>query len=148
LGAFNDAFITYPVSRYDLKGKRLLKSQQKIYLADPGMRTAIAGRQPGPEFGHILENIVYLELRRRYTNVWVGKANAYEVDFVAQDKNGYIEYFQVALTLRDSEVLQRELRALRGIPDVNPRYLLCFDPEEAVYDGIKQLNLLNWLLAD
>ncbi|MDR0888328.1 MAG: ATP-binding protein [Coriobacteriales bacterium] len=147
LAAFSDAFITCPTHRFDIKGKSIMARQQKIYLTDVAMRKAIAGRQPAPDFGHVIENIVYLELLRRYTNVWVGKAGEYEVDFVVQDAKGYITYYQVALSVRDKQVRERELRALKAIPDANRRYLITLDPEEPVYDGVRQVSLTNWLIS-
>ena len=96
--------------------------------------------------GHILENIVYLELLRRGYKVYVGKVDEYEIDFVAENRNG-IEYYQVSLAVRDENVLKRELRSLEKTGDHYPKYLLTLDFDlEADYNGIKKINVVDWLL--
>ena len=97
--------------------------------------------------GHILENVVYLELLRRGYDVYVGKVDSFEVDFVAMNGNS-IFYYQVALSVRDADTLQRELRPLLSIRDHYPKYILTMDddPEEQ-YDGIRRINARDWLLG-
>jgi len=96
--------------------------------------------------GHILENIVYLELLRRGYKVYVGKVDDLEIDFVAENRDG-LKYYQVALTLRDEDVLKRELRSLQKTEDYYPKYLLTLDMDlEADYDGIRKINVIDWLL--
>lgn len=140
-----ESFIFYKVNRYDVKGKQYLKTGDKYYVADLGMRYFLLGRKGGDE-GHILENIVYLELLRRGYNVYIGKVDEYEVDFVAINSKG-IKYFQVAYTVRDEKTLQRELTALESINDHYPKYILTMDiAPETDYNGIKKINVLDWLL--
>lgn len=96
--------------------------------------------------GHILENVVYLELLRRENKVFVGKVDHFEVDFVAQNSKG-IEYYQVALTVRDEKTLQRELRHLQAIQEL-PKVILTMDDDpEVQYEGIRRINARNWLLG-
>ena len=98
--------------------------------------------------GHILENVVFLELLRRGYQVYIGKASSAEVDFVAQDCDGNIEYYQVALTVREEATLARELAPLDSIPDHNPKYLLVMDNDPpASHNGIRQKFVLDWLLG-
>ena len=98
--------------------------------------------------GHILENVVYLELLRRGYKVYVGKVDEYEVDFVAENRDG-IKYYQVALSVRDEKVLERELRSLERTGDHYPKYLLTLDVDlEADYNGIVKKNVVDWLLEE
>ena len=145
LDAFRSSYILYRADRYDVKGKKLLKTLNKYYLVDMGLRKLILGEKPA-DSGHILENIVYLELLRRDYKVYIGKIGEREIDFVAEGING-TEYFQVAETVRGQETLTRELVPLDSIRDHNPKFLLTRDYEpNASYNGIKQLNVLEWLL--
>lgn len=97
--------------------------------------------------GHILENVIYLELRRRGYDVYVGKVDGFEVDFVAQNSRGTV-YYQAALTVRDEKTLERELRPLQKIHDHYPKLLLTLDEDsEAQYDGIRHINAKDWLLG-
>lgn len=116
LEAFSESYIIYPAKRYNIKGKEYLKSLEKYYIVDIGMRYMLLGSKM-MDTGHILENVVYLELLRRGNKVFVGKVNHFEVDFVAQNSKG-IEYYQVALTVRDEKTLQRELRHLQAIQEL------------------------------
>jgi predicted AAA+ superfamily ATPase len=137
----------YRVGRFDIKGKQHLKTGHKYYLVDPGLRYFLLGSQIGDE-GRILENIVFLELRRRRYEISFGKVDNTEVDFVAV-KEGNPVYFQVALTVRDQATLERELRSLNNIDDHNPKCLLTLDDDPpAVYNGIRRINALDWLLED
>jgi predicted AAA+ superfamily ATPase len=140
-----DAFIFHKVQRYDIKGKRLLQTLNKYYTTDIGFISALLGKSAKVDAGHLLENIVFVELQRRYTEIYIGKNAETEVDFVVKDRDKNISYFQVSLTVREKSTLERELRPLQTIRDHNPKYLLTLDPEEPVYDGIRQLNVIKWL---
>lgn len=145
LTALCESFVLYKAARYDIKGRQLLQTQEKYYLADIGLRYYLLGTKPA-DMGHILENIVYLELLRRGYEVYVGKQENAEVDFIAIDEVG-TEYYQVALTVRDESTLTRELTPLDSISDHNPKYLLTLDDDPPVsHNGIRQLNALEWLL--
>jgi predicted AAA+ superfamily ATPase len=143
--ALTDSFILYRADRYDVKGKQYLSVGAKYYLADIGLRYYLLGSRQ-VDFGHILENIVYLELLRRGYEVYVGKMGTSEVDFVAFNEEG-IEYYQVSLSVMDEHTLQRELAPLDSISDHNPKYLLTMDPIPLMsHNGIRQIYVLDWLL--
>lgn len=145
LQALCESFVLYKVSRYDIKGKQLLQTQEKYYLADIGLRYYLLGTKPA-DMGHILENVVYLELLHRGYEIYVGKQETGEVDFIAINDSG-TEYYQVALTVRDEDTLKRELTPLDSIADHNPKYLLTLDDDPPVsHNGIRQLNALEWLI--
>jgi predicted AAA+ superfamily ATPase len=145
LNALVDAYAFYRVNRYDIKGKQHLKTGEKYYICDIGLRYYLLGENIS-DSGRALENIVYLELIRRGYEVYVGKTDMLEVDFVATDENG-TQYYQVSETVRGEETLKRELRALDKISDHNPKYLLTldYDPPKS-HNGIKQFNVIEWLL--
>lgn len=146
LEAFCESYIIYKAKRYDIKGKQYLKTLDKYYIVDIGMRYMLLGSRQ-VDAGHILENVVYLELLRRGYEVFVGKIDSFEVDFVAQDHKGII-YFQVALTIHDENTLKRELRPLQAIQDHYPKIILTMDEEpEEQYDGIRRINARDWLLG-
>jgi len=139
-------FLLYKAERYDIKGKTLLKTREKYYSVDLGLRSALTGGAADADLGHKLENIIYLELRRRnHGDIWVGQHDAREVDFVVQNSAGERFYYQVAWTAHDSATLERELTALRKINDNHPKYLITTDPGRAIIDGIQKLNVLDWL---
>lgn len=142
-----EAFIMYKATRYDIKGKQYLKTGDKYYVVDPGLRYFLLGRKQGDN-GHILENIVYLELLRRGYEVYIGKIDEYEVDFVAINSKG-IEYYQVSETTREEKTLERELKPLSSIRDHYPKYILTkdIDPETS-FDGIRKINVIDWLLGE
>jgi predicted AAA+ superfamily ATPase len=148
LSYLNDAMLLYSVPRYDIKGKGLLQSLNKFYLSDMSFRRIRLGKSEDEDVGRLLENAVYLELRRRYEKVYVGKFRDMEVDFVVRDHDGYTSYYQVAwTTMHSDETLQRELAPLNAIKDSNPKYLLTTDRDfDPVYNGIRKLNVVNWLL--
>lgn len=140
-----DSFILYRVPRYDIKGRQLLRTGDKYYVADMALRSFLLGNKT-MDRGHVLENIVFLELVRRGYQVYVGKIGNAEVDFIINGPNG-TEYYQVALTVREESTLHRELSALDDIQDHNAKYLLTLDDDPpADYNGIKQLNVLDWLM--
>ena len=146
--AFIESFLIYKAERFDVKGKNLLARDYKYYVVDQGLRSYLLGKKADSDMGHILENIVYLELLRRGYRVYVGKVDDLEVDFVAESRDG-LKYFQVALTVRDEKVLQRELRSLQKTGDHYPKYLLTLDMDlESDYDGITKINVVDWLLQD
>lgn len=146
LEGVTESLLMYRVGRYDIKGKEYLRLLDKYYLVDIGLRYYLLGTRSA-DHGHILENVVYLELLRRGYRVYVGKVGMAEVDFAVQDYDGNLEYYQVAWTARDRDVLTRELTPLDSIPDHNPKYLLTMDNDPpASYNGIQQRYVLNWLL--
>ena len=146
LSAFIDSYILYQAKRYDVKGKQHLKTLEKYYVADIGLRYMLLGRKHA-DVGHVLENVVYLELVRRGYDVSVGKVDDMEVDFVAENSEGTV-YFQVAATVREESTLERELRVLQKIHDNYPKYLLTLDEDpEADFEGIRKKNVLDWLLG-
>lgn len=145
LQALCESFVLYKVSRFDIRGKQLLQTQEKYYIADIGLRYYLLGTKPA-DMGHILENIVYLELLRRGYEIYTGRQDAGEVDFIAINETG-TEYYQVSLTVRDDNTLKRELASLDSIPDHNPKYLLTLDDDPPVsHNGIRQLYVLDWLI--
>ncbi|MBQ7192212.1 MAG: ATP-binding protein [Paludibacteraceae bacterium] len=148
LEALTNCYLFYPAQRIDVKGGEILRTGRKYYLADVGIRQVLVGSQH-TDRGHILENVVFLELLRRHRNqqVYIGKAGDAEVDFVCQD-GGQRVYYQVALTVREEKTLQRELAALHAISDSYPKFLLTLDEEPPIdHNGIRQLYVLDWLLG-
>jgi len=146
LSALMESYIIYQAQRYNIKGKQYLKTLEKYYVVDIGLRFMLIGSEQA-DFGRILENVVYLELLRRGYEVYVGKVDDCEVDFVAKNSKG-TTYFQVALTVRDEKTLERELRALKMIKDYYPKYLLTLDDDpERQYNGIRCINARDWLLG-
>ena len=151
--ALIDSYIVYKANRYDIKGKEFLKTQEKYYAIDIGLRYYMLGQTANRDMGHILENIVYLELLRRGYKVYIGKYDDLEVDFVAKNSENII-YYQVALTTRENTqgnnlILDRELAPLKKINDNYPKYILTLDDDlDADFDGIKKINVLDWLLEE
>ena len=144
--AFVESYLIYKAERFDVKGKNLLVRDYKYYVVDTGLRSYLLGKKSDSDMGHVLENIVYLELLRRGYKVYVGKVDNTEIDFVAENRDG-IKYFQVALTVRDEKVLERELRSLQNTGDHYPKYLITMDMDlEADYEGITKINIIDWLL--
>lgn len=141
-----DSLLVHEVSRYNIKGKEFLSTLSKYYVTDLGLRQMILGNR-NIDMGHILENIIYLELLRRKGNVYVGQFDKNEIDFVVINSNE-IEYYQVALTVLDENTLKRELDAFKNIKDNYPKYLITLDDVmvNTDYDGIKVVNALEWLL--
>jgi len=146
LGALCDAFLLYRADRYDIKGKAYLKTLGKYYAVDTGLRFALLGSR-GADAGHLLENAVYLELRRRFREVMVGHLERGEIDFVTF-QNGAPRYWQVALTVRDEKTLARELAPLRSLRDHYPKTLLTLDPDpDGDFDGIVKRNAIDFFLS-
>lgn len=143
-----DSLLFYEARRYNIKGKQFLTTMNKYYVCDIAMRNMLV-RSQDSDIGHILENIVFLELKRRYKEVYVGQIGQNgEVDFVAIE-NGNPIYFQVSQTTLDEDVLKRELAPLKQIHDNYPKYLLTLDEvfDDMNYDGIKKKNVLKWLIS-
>lgn len=149
LSALQESFLFYHAERYDVKGKEYLKTGGKYYAVDMGLRRMVLGDK-SPDMGHVLENIIYLELKRRWDEVYVGKAGDSEIDFVAM-QNGERCYYQVAYTVMDNDgkTLKRELAPLKSVKDYYQRYLLTMDLVPPVsHEGIKQVYALDWLAGN
>lgn len=141
-----ESFILYRAKRYNIRGKQYLKTLEKYYVVDIGLRYMLLGTS-GTDVGHILENIVYLELLRRGYEISVGKIDDGEVDFVARNQRG-VQYIQVASSVRDENTLSRELASLQRISDNYPKVILTLDEDpEADYEGIRRINALEWLIG-
>ena len=146
ISALQEAFIIYKASRFDIKGKQLLRSLEKYYLVDVGFRRMLLGNTH-TDIGHTLENIVYLELLRRGCNVSIGKIGDLEVDFIAE-KNADRIYYQVSLSILDPNTYLREITPLKKINDNYPKYIITMDELPMSEEGIKQINVIDFLLAD
>jgi predicted AAA+ superfamily ATPase len=144
--ALCSAYVFYKADRYDIKGKTLLKTQSKYYAVDSGFRELLLAGTSS-DIGQILENVIYLELLRRGGKVRIGKVAEKEVDFVSQTADG-LTYYQVSVSVLDENTRKRELESLQSIADNHPKFLLTLDeiPRTANYDGIRQLNVIDWLL--
>lgn len=140
------SFVFYKVNRFDLKGRKQLATQEKYYLVDMGLLNIFAGKERTTDRGHILENVVYLELLRRGNKIWTGTSRNSEVDFVCKTKTGDIEYYQVAWQMTDEKTAEREFGALEKINDNYPKLLLTTDGFTQNRSGVKHLNVFNWLL--
>ena len=148
LNSFMESYLIYKVDRFDVKGKEYLKTLEKYYIVDIGLRNTMLGKINGADLGHILENVVFLELKRRNYELFIGKVGSFEVDFVAKKENE-INYFQVALSVRDENTLQRELRPLLMIKDNYPKYILTLDDDpQTTYEGIVIINALEFLQSN
>jgi len=147
LKALCDSYLFYKVDRYDIRGRQHLKTQGKYYAVDSGLREYLLASSSS-DIGHVLENIVYLELIRRGAKVNIGKVSEKEVDFVAEYGNS-ITYYQVSASVLDENTLKRELESLKRISDNHPKILLTLDeiPRSANYDGIRQFHIIDWLLG-
>jgi predicted AAA+ superfamily ATPase len=142
--ALMDAFILYKAGRYDVQGKQHLKSLEKYYIVDIGLRSLLLGNR-GRDVGHVLENIVYLELIRRGYHVCIGKVGDLEIDFVAE-RSGEKLYYQVAATVMDDSTLARELAPLKRVQDNYPKYIITMDDLPMDEDGIKVVNVMDFLM--
>lgn len=142
-----DSFIIYETTPYDLKGKKILESQPKYYVVDTGIRNAVLNFV-SEDYGRLIENIVYLELKRRGYSILTGKYEGKEIDFIAR-KNNKIEYFQVTYSMSNTEQADRELRPLRLVKDNFPKMVISTDILTADYsDGIEHKNIVDWLLKN
>lgn len=144
--ALEESFILYKAGRYDVKGKQYLKSLEKYYLVDQGLRGLLSG-SGGRDIGHVLENIVYLELLRRGYQVQVGKVGNQEIDFVAGKGSDRV-YYQVAASILDEQTYQREIAPLKMVHDHYPKYIVTMDEVPMGEDGIRQVNVVEFLLEE
>jgi predicted AAA+ superfamily ATPase len=141
------SFVFYKVNRFDIKGKKQLATQEKYYLVDAGLLNILVGKERVTDRGHILENVVFLELLRRGYKIWTGTSRNSEVDFVCKTPSGDIEYYQVAWQMSDEKTLDREFGSLEKINDNYPKYILTTDSFTINRSGVKHLNVFNWLLG-
>jgi len=147
LNALTEAYLFYKVPRYDIKGKNLLRTQEKYYTVDLGFKEALLGKTKITDFGHHLENIIFLELLRKNRRVYIGKAERTEVDFAVMNNSGDWEYYQVAWSAKEQSTFEREMRPFELVKDYNKRTLLTMDIEpETTYKGIHKMNVIDWLL--
>lgn len=146
LDFLTQSYILYAAPRYDIKGKELLSTNEKYYIVDLGLRNITATNKYDTDLGHKLENVVYFELFRRGGKVYAGKHNDKEIDFVVQKPNNEREYYQVAYTVNDEKTFKREISAFKNIKDNYPKYLLTLDFDNANIEGIRKLNVIDWLL--
>lgn len=141
-----DSYVFYQVNRFDIKGKQQLATKEKYYLVDIGFRNLKLGKFHYQDVGHILENIVYLELNRRGYQIWIGKIGEYEVDFIVRNMLNKFEYYQVTWSISDPHTAEREIRPLKAIDDNYPKYLISTDLMTTEIDGIEHINIIDWLL--
>lgn len=147
LDALCEAYLIYKVPRFEIKGKGLLQTLNKYYVVDSCFAKVRLKKAILKDRSHWLENMVYLELLRQNKEVFIGKRHNLEVDFVAIDYNDYTSYYQVAWTTENADTLERELASLKAIKDSTPKYLLTTDVDfNPVYDGIRKLNVIDWML--
>lgn len=142
------SYLFYKVGRYDVKGKQHLRTLEKYYLVDLGFRFALLGKELSSDAGHMLENVIYLELKRRNYQVWIGKVDRLEVDFVVRDNTGLTRYIQVAQTVQSKDTLERELAPFDRIPDHYEKILITMDYDSGTYNGVKKINAIDWLLSN
>jgi predicted AAA+ superfamily ATPase len=142
-----ESYLFYRVKRYDIKGKQHLATQEKYYLVDLGFRHALLGKELLSDAGHLLENVIYLELKRRNFQIWIGKTNNLAVDFVVRTKEGFAQYIQVSQTVQHPTTLARELAPLNIISDHHEKLLITMDFDTGTYNGIKKINAIDWLIG-
>ena len=142
-----ESYLFYRVKRYDIKGKQHLATQEKYYLVDLGFRHALLGKELLSDAGHLLENVIYLELKRRNFQIWIGKTNNLAVDFVVRTKEGFTQYIQVSQTVQHPTTLERELAPLNSISDHHEKLLITMDFDTGTYNGIKKINAIDWLIG-
>ncbi len=141
-----ESFVFYRVNRFDIKGKKQLATLEKYYIVDIGLLNVLIGRERTSDRGHILENVVYLELLRRGYKVWTGRLRNSEVDFTVKNTTGEIEYYQVSWELSDDNTRKREFASLETIKDNYPKFLLTTDAFTQNKSGIIHKNVFEWLL--
>lgn len=142
-----ESYLFYRAKRFDIKGKQHLATQEKYYLVDLGFRNALLGKELQSDAGHLLENIIYLELKRRNYQIWIGKTNHLEVDFVVRNNQGFTQYIQVSQTVQNPDTLARELAPLNSISDHHEKLLITMDFDTGTYNGIKKINAIDWLMT-
>ncbi|NDW13519.1 ATP-binding protein [Bacteroides sp. 214] len=141
-----ESFVFYKVHRFDIKGKKQLATQEKYYLVDVGLLNVLVGRDRTADRGHILENVVYLELLRRGYKVWIGALRNGEIDFVVKNRNGEVEYYQVSWKISNTETEEREFKPLETVKDNYPKFLLTTESFPQSRAGILHKNVFEWLL--
>jgi predicted AAA+ superfamily ATPase len=147
LQGLEDAFLIYKAYRYDVRGKRLLKTTEKYYAADTGMRNSILRGAGGKDIGRVMENVVFLELLRRGYKVTAGSHYDREIDFVAV-KGDVTKYYQVSLTIMDESTFEREVKSLDSVPDNFPKTILTMDRVMSTPpNGIRAMNVIDWILG-
>lgn len=145
LTALTECFVLYRAERFDIRGKTLLKTLEKYYAVDLGLVDVVLGRPSNADLGRRLENVVFLELQKRYGRVWVGKNDKKEIDFVVRNSDNVLEYYQVALTAVDPKTLEREVSAFTYANDQYRRVLLTMDILDSDEAGIEKRNVVDWL---
>ena len=146
IGYLVESFVFYCVHRFDIKGKKQLATQEKYYLVDFGLLNVLMGRERTADRGHILENVVYLELLRRGYKIWTGALRNGEIDFTTKNRNGEIEYYQVSWDISSTETKEREFKPLETLKDNYPKFLLTTASFPQSKDGIIHKNVFQWLL--
>ena len=141
-----NSYVFYQVNRFDIKGKQQLATQEKYYLVDIGFRNLKLGKFQYQDIGHVLENIVYLELSRRGYLIWIGKIGEFEVDFIVRNTQNKFEYYQVTWSMSDPKTAEREIRPLKSVGDNYPKHIISTDIVTADIDGIEHINIVDWLL--
>ena len=140
-----DSYLIYKVSRYDIRRKEYLKTGDKYYVCDLGLRNYLLGGIK--DLGSILENVIFLELKRKGYQIYIGKYDDLEVDFVLKNNDG-LKYIQVALSVREEKTLERELNVLTKIKDNYPKYLITLDYDKVNHEGIRQIPALEFLTGE
>ncbi|MDR0606318.1 MAG: ATP-binding protein [Bacteroidales bacterium] len=148
IGYLCDAFLFYPVSRFNIKGEQQLLTREKYYLVDIGFRNAKTGKFLYRDTERILENIVYLELYRRGYQIWAGNFHGHEIDFAVRNEDNTFEYYQVVWSVLNPESRENKLKPLKAIYDDYPKYILSTDMPSTDINGVKHLNVIDWLLND
>ena len=143
-----ESFVFYCVNRFDIKGKKQLATQEKYYLVDLGLLNVLVGRDRTADRGHILENVVYLELLRRGYKIWTGTLRNGEIDFTVKNRNGEIEYYQVSWEISSPETEEREFTPLETVKDNYPKFLLTTESFPQSRAGIVHKNVFEWLLEE
>ena len=141
-----ESFVFYCVNRFDIKGKKQLATQEKYYLVDLGLLNVLVGRDRTADRGHILENVVYLELLRRGYKIWIGTLRNGEIDFTVKNRNGGVEYYQVSWAISSPETEEREFAPLETVKDNYPKFLLTTESFPQSRAGIIHKNVFEWLL--
>jgi predicted AAA+ superfamily ATPase len=141
-----ESYLLYSAQRYDIKDKELLTTNPKYYIVDLGLKNILQTNNYDRDLGHKLENVVYFELLRRGGQVFVGKNNDKEVDFLVQKPNNEREYYQVAYTVNDEKTFEREFSSLRTLRNSYPKFVLTLDYDNSTIDGIQKKNVIDWLL--
>ena len=140
------SFVFYRVNRFDIKGKKQLATLEKYYLVDLGLLNVLVGRDRIADRGHILENVVYLELLRRGYKIWTGTLRDGEIDFTVKNRNGEIEYYQVSWEVSSEKTAEREFKPLETVKDNYPKFLLSTESFPQSRAGIIHKNVFEWLL--